>query len=441
MVVSKLASGLRGVIKKISGAAVVDEALLKSSIKELQRTLISSDVNVKLVFDLSKRLESSMKEKELATGLSQKEQFISMVYDELVALMGEPSPPEVKPQRVLLVGTYGHGKTTTTAKLSKYFSKRGLKPFIITTDTWRPAAYEQVEQLAAKVNTPMFGIKGEKDAVKILREGLKQVKDQDFLIVDSAGRDSLTKELIDEVKELSALLKPDQKFLVLGADMGQTAGKQAKEFNDAIGLTGVIVTRMDSSAKGGGALSACAEAGVPITFIGTGEKPEDFEAYDPNTYLSRLLGYPDIGALMEKVQEVVEEEDISPEELMKGEFTLKKFYKQLEATKKMGSLSKVFEQLGLSAQLPDDVVEQSEEKMKTYKFIMDSMTNHELENPDVISASRIRRIAKGSGREEKEVRELLKQFNATKKMFKKFKKGKRLPKGLSKMMGKFGGGI
>ncbi|MCK4327171.1 MAG: signal recognition particle protein [Candidatus Diapherotrites archaeon] len=441
MVVSKLASGLRGVISKISGAAVVDEALLKSSIKELQRTLISADVNIKLVFELSKRIESRVKDATVPAGISQKEHFIKLVYDELISLVGEEFQPEVKPQKILLVGTYGHGKTTTTAKLAKYFAKRGLKPAIITTDTWRPAAYEQVEQLAERVKVPMFGIKGEKDAAKILKQGIAAVKGHDLLIVDSAGRDSLNKELIDEVKDLSAILKPDQKILVLGADMGQTAGKQAKEFNDAIGLTGVIVTRMDSSAKGGGALSACAEAGIPITFIGTGEKPEDLEAYDPQKYISRLLGYPDLGSLMERIKEVVEEEDLSPEDLMKGEFTLKKFYKQLEATKKMGSLSKVFEQLGMSAQLPDDVLEQSEEKMKSYKHIMDSMTEKELEDPDVINSSRIRRIAKGSGKPESAVRELLKQFNATKKIFKKFKKGKRLPKGLSKMMGKLGMGM
>jgi len=310
---------------------------------------------------------------------------------------------------------------------------------IITTDTWRPAAYEQVEQLAEKINVPMFGIKGEKDAPKILKEGLAKIGDHELLVVDSAGRDSLNQELIDEVKILADILKPDQKYLVLGADMGQTAGKQAKEFNDAIGLTGVIVTRMDSSAKGGGALSACAQGNIPIAFIGTGEKPDDFEPYDPTKYISRLLGFPDLGSLMEKMAEIVKEEDISPEELMEGEFTLTKFYKQLEATKKMGSLSKIFDQLGLGSKIPAELVEQSEEKMRTYKVIMDSMTKKEKNDPDLIESSRIKRIAKGSGTSEKEVRELLKQFNATKKMFKKFKKGKRMPKSLSKMFGKFGG--
>jgi len=439
MAISKLASGLRSVISRISKSTVVDEALLKSSIKELQRTLISSDVNVSLVFEISKRIESQVLKESPPPGISQKEHFIKAVYGELVSLMGESFKPEIKPQRILLVGTYGHGKTTTSAKLAKFFSKRGIPSAIITTDTWRPAAYEQVEQLAEKVKVPMFGIKGEKDAVKILSEGLAKLGGYELLIVDSAGRDSLSQELIKEVKALSAMLKPDQKFLVLGADMGQTAGKQAKEFNDAIGLTGVIVTRMDSSAKGGGALSACAEAKIPIAFIGTGEKPEDFEPYDPKKYISRLLGFPDLGALMEKIKEVTEEEDFSPEELMEGEFTLTKFYKQLEATKKMGSLSKIFDQLGLGSQIPQELVEQSEEKMKIYKVLIDSMTKKERDDPDILNASRIKRIAAGSGKSEKEVRELLKQFNATKKMFKKFKKGKRLPKGLSKLMGKFGG--
>ena len=439
MAISKLASGLRSVIGRISKSTVVDEALLKLSIKELQRTLISSDVSVKLVFEISKRIESRALKESPPPGISQKEHFIKVVYDELVSLMGDSFKPEIRPQRILLVGTYGHGKTTTAAKLAKFFSKRGLSPAIITTDTWRPAAYEQVEQLAAKVNVPMFGIKGETDAVKILKQGLEKLGSHEILIVDSAGRDSLSQELIDEVKELSATLNPDQKYLVLGADMGQTAGKQAKEFNDAIGLTGAIVTRMDSSAKGGGALSACAEAKIPITFIGTGEKPEDFEPYDSKRYISRLLGFPDLGALMEKMQGAVEEGELSPEELMEGEFTLTKFYKQLEATKKMGSLSKIFDQLGLGSQIPQEAVEQSEEKMKTYKHILDSMTKKEKDSPDILNSSRIRRIASGSGRTEQEVRELLKQFNATKKMFKKFKKGKRLPKGLSKLMGKFGG--
>lgn len=439
MVVSKLASGLRGVISKISKSAVVDEALLKLSVKELQRTLISSDVNVKLVFEISKRIEDRVRNENLPPGISQKEHFIKIVYEELVSLMGGSFTPEIKPTRILLVGTYGHGKTTTTSKLSKFYLKRGLKPAIITTDTWRPAAYEQVEQLAREIKVPMFGIKGEKDAVKILRSGLSEFKDYDVIIVDSAGRDSLNKELIDEVKALSAILKPDQKFLVLGADMGQTAGKQAKEFNDAIGLTGVIVTRMDSSAKGGGALSACAETGVPITFIGTGEKPDDFEAYDSEKYISRLLGFPDLGKLMEKIKEVAEESGFNSEDLINGEFNLTKFYKQLETTKKMGSLSKIFEQLGLSAQLPENLIEQSEEKLETYKHIIDSMTKKERDDPDIINSSRIKRIALGSGHSEQEVRELLKQFNMTKKMFKKFKKGKRLPKSLQKMIGRFGG--
>jgi len=334
---------------------------------------------------------------------------------------------------------FGHGKTTTSGKLAKFYSKRGLRTAIITTDTWRPAAYEQVQQIAEKVKVPMFGIKGEKNAMKILKQGLEEFKKHDVVIVDSAGRDSLDKELIQEIESMNKYLKPDEKYLVLGADMGQTAGKQAKAFNQSIGLTGVILTRVDSSAKGGGAISACAEAQVPVAFIGTGEKMEDIEPFNAEKYVSRLLGFPDLSTLINKVKEVTEETEIEPEEFLKGEYTLTKFYQQLEATKKMGSLNKIVEMMGLSTKLPDHLVEQSEGKLKLFKVIMDSMTKYEKDHPDEIKKTRIERIAKGSGRGIQEVRELLKQFKVMQKMVSKMRKGKRMPKGLGGLMNRFKG--
>lgn len=439
MVVSKLASGLRNVISSITSASIVDQQLLKSSLKELQRTLISSDVNVRLVLDLSKKIESRMTAEKPPAGISQKEYFIKIVYEELVNLMGEEYTPSIKPQKILLCGTYGHGKTTTTAKLAKFYSKRGLKTCIITTDTWRPAAYEQVEQLSKKVGVPMFGIKGEKNAELILKQGIEKFKDFEVIIVDSAGRDSLEDGLIAELTALDGILKADEKFLVIGADMGQTAGKQAEAMNNAINLTGVIITRLDSSAKGGGAVSACAIANVPITFIGEGEKIDDLDVFSATRYVSSLLGFGDLTGLLQKVKDMALESDLTEEELLTEKFTLKTFYKQLEATKKMGSLSKIIEMMGMSAKLPDEVVEQSEEKLKTYKVVIDSMTKKETESPELIKSSRIARIARGSGRSEKEVRELLKQFKMTEKMFSKVKKGKRMPKNIQAMMKKFGG--
>lgn len=437
MVVSGLADSLRKVFNKITRAPVMSDELREASLKELQRALIMGDVDVKLVLDFTNKIRDRLKKERLPKGLSQKEFFVKTVYEELVNLMGEKYEPEIKPQKILLVGTYGHGKTTTTMKLAKFFMKRGLSVGAISTDTYRPAAFEQLRQLGEKVGVPVYGNPKEKDPIKILKNGLEEFSKKDVILVDSAGRDSLNKELVDEIKQLAGNLKPDNTYLVLGADMGQTARKQAEEFNKAISLTGVIVTRMDSSAKGGGALSACAAAGVPVTFIGTGEKIEDLDVYDPDRYLSRLLGYGDLPALMEKVREVMEEEELSPEELLEGEFTLNKFYKQLEATKKMGSFRKIMEQLGLSAKLPPEVVEESEEKLKVFKYVMDSMTKEERENPDIINKSRIRRIARGSGRSEKDVRDLLKQYKITKKMITKFK-GKRLPRNFQKMFGRMG---
>jgi len=432
MVVSGLADGLRNIFNKITRAPIMSDELRESSLKELQRALIMGDVDVKLVLDFTNSIRDRLKKEKLPKGLSQKEFFIKTVYEELVKLMGERYEPEIKPQKILLVGTYGHGKTTTTIKLAKFFMKRGLAVGAISTDTYRPAAFEQLRQLGEKLGVPVYGDPKKKDAVSILKDGLKELGKRELIIVDSAGRDSLNKELIGEIKELSKVLKPDKTYLVLGADMGQTARKQAEEFNKAVGLSGVIVTRMDSSAKGGGALSACAAAGVPITFIGTGEKMEDLDIYDPERFISKLLGYGDLPALMEKAKEVMEEEKMTPEELLEGEFTLNKFYKQLEATKKMGSFRKIMEQLGLSAKLPPEIVEESEEKMKAFKYIMDSMTKKEREDPSIINKNRIRRIATGSGRSEKDVRDLLKQYKLTKKMVSKFK-GKRLPRKFQKM--------
>lgn len=367
-----------------------------------------------------------MKKEKIPKGLTPRQHFLNVVYEELVSLVGEGGEVEIRPQRILLVGLYGHGKTTTAAKLGKFFAKRGLKVGLITTDTWRPAAYEQLKQLGEKINIPVYGDPNSKSAVEILKRGIDELSGYDVLIVDSAGRDSLNDELINEIREIKQVLNPDNTYLVMGADIGQSAETQAKSFNDAVGLTGIILTRMDSSAKGGGALAACKVAGVPVVFIGTGEKVDDLELFDPKKFVARLLGMPDLESLLNKVKEVVEEnQELNPEDILRGNFTLKTFYQQLEATKKMGSLQKIADMLGLGMKIPKDVLEQSEEKLKVYKVIMDSMTKDELEHPEIINKSRIDRIARGSGRTPQEVRELLRQYEATKKMLKKMKAGKR----------------
>jgi signal recognition particle subunit SRP54 len=429
---------IKEVLSKITKASVVDETLVRDIVKDIQRVMISSDMNIQLVQKLSNDIKKQAIDEKLPPGISRKEHLIKLIYDELVKIIGkETYVPRMEKHAILLVGLYGSGKTTTAGKLAKFYSKRGMSVCLISTDTWRPAAFEQLRQVGEGVKVPVFGNPNEKDAVKILKDALKQTKPYDIVIVDSAGRDSLNDELIDEIRVISKELKPAERFLVISSDIGQTAFKQADEFNKAVGLTGVIATKADSSGKAGGALSACYAAHVPVAFIGTGEKAEDFETFDAEKFVSRLLGFADIGSLVSKMKEATEEADFDPEDMLKGDYNLKTFYKQLEAMKKMGPMKKVMEMMGMGA-VPEGFAEQSEGRMKLFKAIMNSMTPSELENPELIKSARIKRIAVGSGSKESDVKDLLKQFDASKKMLKKFKSGKM--KNLQGMMRRFQGG-
>jgi len=430
---------MKEVLAKITRAGTVDDSLIKEVANDIQRILISSDVNIELVQKLSKDIKDKARDEKLPPGLSRKEHLIRIIYDELIEILGgESHNPRMDKHKILLVGLFGSGKTTACGKLAKFYSKRGLKTCILTTDVWRPAAYDQVKQIGQQVKVPVFGEDNEKNPITILKKNLDKTKGYDLVIVDSAGRDSLSRELTDEIKQIKSLLKPDEIYLVISADIGQTAVKQAQSFNEALGLTGVIATKTDASGKAGGALSACYVAKVPVTFISTGEKMEEFEIFNAEKFVSRLLGFPDLGELMKKAQEAAEESEFSPEDLLREDYTLKTFYKQLEAMKKMGPLKKVFEMLGL-ASMPEELVQTSEEKMKSYKFIMDSMAKKELGDPSIIKGERIKRIAKGSGRPEADVRELLKQFDMSKKMLKKIKKGKRIGGPMGNLMKQFKG--
>ncbi len=320
-----LGRGLRLALAKITGAAIVDEKAVKEMIRELQRVLISNDVNVKLVFELSKRIEARALDTSKLKGLSHKEHVAKVVYDELVALLGESYSPKLQKQKILLLGLYGSGKTTSASKIAHYFKSRGLSCGLICADTDRPAAYEQLEQLAEKVGAPFYGTKGEKDAGKVVRDAMKIAK-EDVLILDSAGRSGFDEELVKQLKIINEIFNPDERFLVLSADIGQLAGRQAEQFHNAVGLTGVIVSRVDGSGKGGGALSAVSQSGSKIVFIGTGEKPDEFEEYGSKKFVGRLLGFPDLEALLSKVKKVAEEEKISPESLETDKFTIKAFF-------------------------------------------------------------------------------------------------------------------
>ncbi len=417
---------LKDVARKILGSSSIDRKFVEEVVRDIQRALIKADVNVRQVKEISEAIRKRATSEDVLPTLSAKEHILRIVYEELLKGIGEGLEIPLRKARIMLVGLQGSGKTTTAAKIAKYFKDKGLKTAVIAADTWRPAAYEQLKQLAEAYGIGFYGEKGAKDAVAIAAKGCEVLKDYDMVIIDTAGRHALESELIEEMKEIAKVTKPDYKLLVLDAAIGQLASRQTKAFHEAIGIDGIIITKFDGTAKGGGALSAAREIGIPIAFIGTGEKVEDFERFDPAGFVSRLLGMGDIKALMEKVERVMREEQVDAESFIKGTFTLKDIYKQIEAMNKMGPLRKIFEMLplGIGLKVDDDVLEMTQEKMKRFKVIMDSMTEEELLNPKIIDSSRIRRIAIGSGTSPQEVKELLKYYNTMKSLMKKMKKGR-----------------
>jgi signal recognition particle subunit SRP54 len=428
-----LGRSLRAALAAFTGTPVADERAVKALCRELQRVLISSDVNVKLVFELTKRIETRALDAKLARGLSLREHVVKIVYEELAAMMGERYEPKLSPHKVLLIGLYGSGKTTTAGKLAHFYKTRGLSVGVVACDVDRPAAYEQLQQVAKAAGSEFYGVRGEKDVKKIIDDARRKWK-EDIIIVDSSGRSAFEAQLVEQLKEINTAFAPDEKFLVISADIGQVAGKQAAEFHDAVGLSGVVITKMDGSGKGGGALSAVAASKAKVAFIGTGEKMDQLEPFDAQKFAGRLLGFPDIGALMEKVKKIADEEKL-PESAMEEKLTLRVFYEQLKAAKKLGPLSGVFSMLG-AADLPHEAVRTSEEKLKKFETIINSMTPQEREDAALLRKSRARleRIAKGSGTSEADVRELLTQFEKVNSMFTQFKKNRGMRKRMEKMM-------
>lgn len=427
MVLEKLGSSLYDAIRKVIRAPVVDAELIKELIRDFQRALLQADVNVQLVMELSQVIEKRALDEELPPGISRREHVVKVVYDALTAFVGEKAVPlEIRPGRqnvLMLIGIQGSGKTTHAAKLARYFQKRGLKPALICADTFRPGAYNQLEQLAESINVDFYGEPDSKDPVKVARNGVKKFSDYEVVLLDTSGRHKEEKSLIVEMQQIARAIKPQEIILVLDGTIGQQASAQAAAFNEATDVGSIIVAKLDGSARGGGALSGVAATGAPIKFIGTGEKIEDMEQFVPSRFIGRLLGMGDIESLVAKVQEAeveVSEKDINA--LLSGKFTLTDMYQQLEAMRKMGPLQKVLQMVpGFSYQLPDADLDMAEERMDRFKYIIDSMTPEERDNPKVINASRTRRIARGSGTEEREVRELIKQYNATRKMLRQLK--------------------
>jgi signal recognition particle subunit SRP54 len=437
MVLDNLAESLRSTLRKIANAQHIDKNLIKEVVREIQRALLQADVNVQMVLGLTKEIERRALEEKPPAGRNSRDHVVSIVYEELVKILGETRDVPIKKQRIMLVGLYGQGKTTTCGKLSRYFQKRGLKTALIASDVHRPAAYDQLQQIAAKVKVPIFGNPKEKSAVKIVKEGLEQFKDFDVIIIDTSGRHGLEPDLIQEMKDIAKIAKPEHKLLVMDATVGQQGGPQAKAFHDAVDITGVVITKLDGTAKGGGALSAVGVTKAPVVFIGTGEHLDDLEKFDPNRFISRLLGMGDIKALLERAEGVIDE--ASAEEtarrLLSGKFTLRDMYDQMEALGKMGTLSKLWEMMPwVPKNIDQQRMQGTQDLLKKFRVIMQSMTDEEMDNPSIIKFSRLKRIARGAGVEQHDVKELLKYHKTAKKQIKDMTTDRKKRKMLEKMM-------
>ena len=421
----RLGEILKKTTDKIANAIFLDKNLVDSIVRDLQRALIEADVNIVLVKELSDKIKKAAFDERIK-GLEKKEHLIKVLHEQLIEILGESK--ELKFQkgqnRIMLLGLYGAGKTTTIAKLANWFAKRGKKIAIVGLDVHRPAAKEQLIQLGERNNLNVFVDLKETDAVKTWKKFEEELKKYDLILIDTAGRHNLDKELVKEIKELNSKIKPTETILIMPADIGQAAKKQAQEFKQTLDISGVIITRMDSTAKGGGALTACAETKAGVYFITTGEKINDIEIFNPESFLSRLLGMGDLQTLIEKIKSVTDEgkQEQIQKNLMEGKLTLNDVVEQSKSMSQIGSFEKIKSLIpGLGkAKIPEKAIESQEAKISKWQHIIKSMTEEEKEAPEIFEKenSRIARVAQGAGVNNSDVRGLLKQYKMLKEMLK-----------------------
>ena len=421
----KLGEVLRKATNKIANAIFLDKNLVDSIIRDLQRALIEADVSIPLVKQLSDKIKKAAFDERIKD-IEKKEHIIKLLHDELVKILGEYKQLKLssKQNRIILLGLYGAGKTTTIAKLGNYYAKRGNKVALVGLDVHRPAAKEQLKQLAEKNKLNYFIDEEENNALKTWKKFAPKLKDYNVVLIDTAGRHNLDKELVKEIKDLSSDIKPTETILVMPADIGQAAKKQAQDFKDAVNISGVIVTRMDSSAKGGGALTACGETGASVYFLTNGEKINDLEEFNPERFLSRLLGMGDLQSLIEKVKSVTDEKK-GQKILEEGKLSLEDVVEQVKSMNSLGGFDKIKSMIpGLgNAKIPEEMLGTQQEKISKWEHIIKSMTPEEKENPEIFddkktATSRVNRIARGAGVNNSEIRSLLKQYKMLNTMIK-----------------------
>jgi signal recognition particle subunit SRP54 len=437
-----LRSGLRSALKKIVGATDVNEELIDALCKDVQRALLQSDVNVKLVLSITKNLKDRAINEKPAKGLSRKDHIITILYSELATLLGysgdtitvvdkthdsEEQVISFKPGKqniVLMLGIQGSGKTTVTAKLARWLTRHGYHVGVIGADTWRPGALTQLRMNCSKINIDVYGEEQSKDAVGIVSRGLEYFRSQnvDVVIIDTAGRHKEETSLLEEMNSMYRVAIPDLVLLTIDGTIGQQAYSQAKAFHEAAPVGGIIITKLDGTAKGGGALASAAATNAKVMFIGTGERLDDLEPFSPTRFVGKLLGMGDIKALLEMAKSLeLQSDENQTKRLLSGKITIEDFYAQMENVSKMGFRNVIDNLPGLSGMIKEDDLDALQAKMEKWRFIIQSMSREEKKTPDIVNDSRRKRIARGAGTTEHDVKDLIKQYHNSKSMMKQTK--------------------
>ena len=425
-----LGNRFQDIFKKIRGHGKLSETNIKDALREVKMSLLEADVNYKVVKDFTNKISEKAIGTEVIRGVNPAQQFIKLVNDELVELLGGTSSKLTKglrnPTIIMLAGLQGAGKTTFAAKLAKFLKKQNEKLLLVGVDVYRPAAIKQLQVLGQQIGVDVYSEENSKDVVGIATRAIEKAKEINatYMIVDTAGRLHVDETLMEELKELKKAIKPQEILLVVDAMIGPDAVNLAESFNNALSVDGVILTKLDGDTRGGAALSIKAVVGKPIKFIGVGEKLNDIEIFHPDRLVSRILGMGDVVSLVEKAQEVIDENEAkSLEEKIKSQkFDLNDFLKQLQTIKRLGSLGGILKLIPGMPKIDD--LAPAEKEMKKVEAIIQSMTKEERKKPDILKASRKIRIAKGSGTDVSDVNKLLKQFEQMKSMMKMFSSGK-----------------
>jgi signal recognition particle subunit SRP54 len=440
-----LSESLQGVFKALRGRGSLTEADIDAAMKDIRVALLEADVNLKVAKDFLEKVRAKAVGQEVLKSLSPGQAVVRIVRDEMIALLG-PASPRLKeskrtPSVIMMVGLQGSGKTTTVSKLAKYLSRNGRYPLVVSTDVARPAAREQLGILAGKIGVKF--IQPQTDApLEIVKKALAECRSMgyDILIIDTAGRLHIDEELMAELKAQKSLAEPSEIFFVADAMTGQDALVSASAFHEQIGITGIVLTKLDGDARGGAALSAASVTGRPIRFAGTGEKAEDFELFDASRMAGRILGMGDVMGLIEKVEESIDPAKAKElaGKMAKNEFSLEDYRDQLKQVRKMGKIGDLVRMIPGVPKVNDDQMEQGEGEMKRFVAILDSMTHQERERPEIISGPRRKRMAMGSGTKVEDVNRLLKQYEQTRKMMKMMSAQNAKGSKLRKLASRFG---